>query len=42
MGTSINSKDPDELPHSAAFHQGLHSLLRSKQHSGTEIHHTVI
>ena len=38
MGTSANSGDPDELQHKAAFHQGLHCLLRL-QHSGTEIHH---
>ena len=23
-GTFINSKDPDEMPHDAAVHQGLH------------------
>ena len=23
-----NSEDPDEMPHSAAFHQGLHCLLK--------------
>ena len=23
-----NSEDPDEMPHTAAFHQGLHCLLR--------------
>ena len=23
-----NSKVPDEMPHDAAFHQGLHCLLR--------------
>ena len=23
-----NSEDPDEMPHSAAFHQGLHDMLR--------------
>ena len=25
-----NSEDPDEMPHNAAFHQGLHCLLRQK------------
>ena len=25
-GTLANSDDPDELPHSAAIHQGLHCL----------------
>ena len=34
-----NSEDPDEMQHLAAFHQGLHCLLRLKQPSGTEIHH---
>ena len=24
MGTFSNSKDPDEMQHNAAFHQGLH------------------
>ena len=38
MGTSANSEDPDEMQHNAAFHQGLHCLLRLKQPSGTEIH----
>ena len=39
MGTLENSEDPDEMQHKAAFHQGLHSLLRLKQPLGTEIHH---
>ena len=30
-----NSEDPDEMVHKAAFHQGLHCLLRQKQFSGT-------
>ena len=25
-----NSENPDETPHNAAFHQGLHCLLRKK------------
>ena len=33
MGTLANSKDPDEMPHNAAFYQGLHCLLRHKQSS---------
>ena len=33
-----NSEDPDEMQHNAAFHQGLHCLLRLKQPSGAEIH----
>ena len=40
MGTFANSKDPDEMQHNAAFHQGRHCLLRLKQPSGTEIPHT--
>ena len=32
--------DPDEMQH-AAFHQGLHFLLKLKQSSGTEIHHNL-
>ena len=27
MGTLANTEDPDEMPHNAAFHQGLHCLL---------------
>ena len=27
----VNNEDPDEMPHYAAFHQGLHFLLRYKQ-----------
>ena len=39
MSTFANSEDPDEMQHNAAFHQGLHFLLKSKQSSGTELHH---
>ena len=39
MGTLTNSEDPDEMQHNAAFHQGLHCLLRLKQQ--TEIHHNL-
>ena len=39
MGTLANSEGPDEMQHNAAFHQGLHCLLRLKQPSGTEVHH---
>ena len=28
MGILANSEDPDEMQHNAAFHQGLHCLLR--------------
>ena len=38
-GTLANSEDPDEMHHNAAFHQGLHCLLRLKQPSMIEIHH---
>ena len=41
MGTLANSEDPDEMQHNAAFHQGLHCLLKLKQPSGTEIHHNL-
>ena len=34
MDTFANSEDPDEMQLKAAFHQGLHVLLRSKS-SGT-------
>ena len=37
MGTLANSEDPDEMPHNAAFHQGLHCLLRLKLSSEKEI-----
>ena len=32
MGASANSKDPDEIRQNAAFHQGLHYLLRQEMH----------
>ena len=35
MGSLATSEDPDEMQHNAAFHQGLHCLLRLKQASGT-------
>ena len=28
MGNLANSEDPDEMPHNAAFHRGLHCLPR--------------
>ena len=37
MCTLANSEDPDEMPHYAAFYQGLHCLLRQRQFSGKEI-----
>ena len=30
MDTFINSEDPEEMPHYAAFHQGLYCLLGKK------------
>ena len=36
MGTLANSEDPYEMQYIAAFHQGLHCLLRLKQPSWTE------
>ena len=35
MVTLQNSEDLDEMQRNAAFHQGLHCLLRLKQPSGT-------
>ena len=37
MPTLANSEDPDEMPHNAAFHQGLHYLLRPKQYSEEDV-----
>ena len=38
MGTLATSEDPDEMRHNAAFHQGLHGLLkRQNQSSEKEI-----
>ena len=31
MRTLANSEEPDEMPHDAAFHQGLHCLLRQEK-----------
>ena len=42
MGTLANSEDPDKMQHNAAFHQGLHCLLRLKQPSGIEIHQYLV
>ena len=33
MSTLTNSDDPDEMPHNAPFHQGIHCLLRQKRSS---------
>ena len=41
MGTLANSEDQDEMQHNAAFHLGLHCVLRLKQSSGTKIHHNL-
>ena len=41
LGTLANSEDPDEMQHISAFHQGLHSLLRLKESSGTDIRHNL-
>ena len=30
MGSLVDSEDPDEMLHSAAFNQGLHCFLRRK------------
>ena len=34
-GTLANREDQDEMLPEGAFHQGLHSLLSTKQSSGT-------
>ena len=36
MGTLANCEDPDEMPHNAAFQQGLHSTLRQNPSSEKE------
>ena len=33
----VNSEDPDEMPQNAAFHQGLHCLLRQNPSSERKI-----
>ena len=38
MGNVANSEGPDEMPHKAAFHQGLHCLLRPNQALEKEIY----
>ena len=35
-GTLLNSESPDEMPHDATFHQGLHCLLRRNPSSEKE------
>ena len=37
MGTLVNREDPDEMPHNATFHQGLHCLLRQNRTSKKEV-----
>ena len=37
----VKIEEPDEMQHYAAFHQGLHCLLKSKPHSWTEINHNL-
>ena len=37
-GSLANNEYPDEMQNNAAFHLGLHCLLRIKQPLGTEIH----
>ena len=36
MRTFANSEYPDEMPHTAAFHQGLHCLLTKNLFSDKE------
>ena len=42
MHTLTNSEDSDEMPHNAAFHQGLHCLLRQKRSSEKEIQFNLV
>ena len=37
MCTLTNSEDTDEMLHNAAFHQGLHCLLKQKLSSEKQI-----
>ena len=37
MGNLANREDPDEMPHNAVFHQGLHCLPRQDRSSEKEI-----
>ena len=37
-GTLANSEDPDEMMHHAAFHQGLHCVLRQNKSSEKELY----
>ena len=40
MVTFTNIEDPDDMPQSEAFHQGLHGLLRQNQSSEKEIQYS--
>ena len=37
MKIPTNSEDPDEMLHNAAFHQGLHYLLRQNRSSENQV-----
>ena len=37
MGTFTNGEDPDEMLQNAAFHQGLHCLLKQNRSPEKEI-----
>ena len=39
LDTLVNSEDPDEMPHYAAFHQGLYCSLTYNHIFMTEMHH---
>ena len=41
MDTLADSEDTNEMQHYAAFHSGLHCLLRLTQPSRTKIHHNL-
>ena len=41
MGTLANSEEPAEMQHCGAFHKGQYCLLRLKQPSGRNVHHSL-
>ena len=40
-GTLAKSADPDEMPHNAPFHQGLHCLLNNSVNAILWVHHSL-
>ena len=41
MGILANNEEPDEMLHNAAFHKGLHCLVRQNRSSENEIQHFI-